>query len=62
MLTVERSSLKVSQSLRISCLFISDLDCNASCLRFFLKFTVMSIMKLFSTLKLPYKYYNLKYF
>lgn len=43
MLTVERSSLNVSQSLKISCLLILESDFNAICLSFALKFTIISI-------------------
>lgn len=49
MLAINRSSLKLSQSLSISCLLISELDFNANCLSFALKCTVKSIIKLFST-------------
>lgn len=48
MLAVERSNLKISQSLSISFLLISEFDCNANCLSFVLKFTVMSTINLFS--------------
>lgn len=47
-LAKESSSLKVSQSSNISCLVISDFGCNANCLSFVLKFTIISITKLFS--------------
>lgn len=43
MLAVERSSLKVSQSLSISNLLIPESDFNAISLSFALKFIVMSI-------------------
>lgn len=48
MLATESSSLKESQRLNISCLLISDFDCNANCLSLALKFTAISIIKLFS--------------
>lgn len=48
MLAAASSSLKVSQSLSTSCLLISDFDSNANCLSLALKFTVISITKLFS--------------
>lgn len=49
MLAVERSSLKISQSLSMSCFLISESDCNANCLSFDLNPTEMSTTKLFLT-------------
>lgn len=48
MLATASSSLKVSQSFKISCFLISDFDCNANCRSFALKFTVVLIIEIFS--------------
>lgn len=48
MLAIKRSSLKLSQSLRTSCLVVSELAVKANFLSFALKFTVMSMIELLS--------------
>lgn len=49
MLAIERSSLKISQSLSMSCFLIPESDCNAKSLSFDLKLTEMSTTKSFLT-------------